>query len=267
MAKSTPLLSGLRVLVTRPAHQAQGQIDYLRQLGADPATLPLLEIAPTQAEDGTDYQHCKRCILDLDLYAGVIFVSPNAARIGADWIDQYWPQLPVGVRWIGIGQQTCNTLHQLGFEAWHAEGGFDSDALLAHSSMQAVQAQRFLILCAEGGRDLLANMLHQRGARVDCAHVYRRICPAYSNKVIQSTIYAQPLSAILITSGQALRNLLELGRPVTPALTDVRIIVPSARLAELARSLGFHRIRVAQGPDDCSMVDALLPARQSEPPA
>lgn len=255
-----PPLQGQRVLVTRPSHQSAGQIDYLRRLGADPVPLPLLEILPTQPEDGAEYQQCKRCILDLDLYAGVIFVSPNAARIGADWIDQYWPQLPLGVRWIGIGQQTCEALETFGFDAWHAEGGFDSETLLADPSMQAVAEQRFLILRAEGGRDLLADTLRERGARVDYAHIYRRSCPRLADDLIQSTIYAQPLSAILITSGQALRNLLALSGHGSAALTGIRIIVPSARLAELARSLGFTRIRVAQGPDDRSMVDALLPA-------
>ncbi|MBA4501623.1 uroporphyrinogen-III synthase [Marinobacterium marinum] len=251
-------LHGQRVLVTRPAHQAANQINYLRQQGADPVALPLLDIVPTSSEDA-DYQQCKQCILDLDLYRDVVFVSPNAARIGADWIDAYWPQLPLGVRWVGIGQQTTDTLTRLGFPAWYATGGFDSETLLAHPSMQNMVGAKVLILRAEGGRDLLADTLRQRGARVDFAHIYRRTCPQHTQGVIQSTIYAQPLSAILITSGQALRNLIHLCAAFD-ALTDVLIIVPSARLAELANSLGFNRIRVAQGPDDQSMVDALLPA-------
>ncbi len=253
-------LSGQRVLVTRPAHQSAYQIDYLQHLGAEPVPLPLLEILATREQDGADYLLSKACILDLDRYRDVIFVSPNAARIGADWIDEYWPQLPLGVRWVGIGKQTADTLNQLGFEAWHAEGGFDSETLLADPTMQDMTDARVLILRAEGGRDLLAETLRHRGARVDYAHIYRRACPDYADAVIQSTIYAQPLSAILITSGQALRNLLQLCGSAAATLTDTLIIVPSARLAELAHSLGFNRIRVAQGPDDQSMVDALLPA-------
>jgi uroporphyrinogen-III synthase len=252
-------LHGRRVLVTRPAHQSNRQMQLLQQLGAEPVALPLLDIVPTTEQDA-DFQQCKACILDLDLYRDVIFVSPNAARIGADWIDAYWPQLPLGVRWVGIGKQTADTLTQLGFEGWHAAGGFDSETLLADASMQQLGGERVLILRAEGGRDLLAETLRQRGARVDLAHIYRRACPQYDAAVIQSTIYAQPLSAILITSGQALNNLLQLCGSTAARLTDILIIVPSARLAELARSLGFNRIRVAQGPDDQSMVDALLPA-------
>lgn len=253
-------LTGQRILVTRPVHQARGQIDTLRRLGAEPVALPLLAIRPTTEDDAADYQQCKQCILDLDLYRDVIFVSPNAARIGADWIDTYWPQLPLGVRWVGIGQQTADTLNALGLPAWHAEGGFDSEALLADPSMQVMADTRVLIMRAEGGRTLLAETLRERGARVDLAHIYRRACPAHPPALIQSTIYAQPLSAMLITSGQALHNLIELCASINTRPTDIRIIVPSARLAELARSLGFNRIRVAQGPDDRSMIDALLPA-------
>lgn len=260
MAEPSLPLAGQRVLVTRPEHQAANQIELLRQLGAEPVPLPLLEILPTTAEDGADFQQCKACILDLDLYRDVIFVSPNAARIGADWIDDYWPQLPLGVRWVGIGKQTADTLQQLGFDAWHAAGGYDSETLLADPSLQQMDGERVLILRAEGGRDLLAQTLQQRGARVDYAHIYRRGCPEYPPELIQSTIYAQPLSAMLITSGQALRNLLTLCAAFNNRLTDTIVIVPSARLAELARSLGFNRIRVASGPDDTSMVNTLLPA-------
>ncbi len=43
-----------RILVTRPVAQAAGQSELLRQQGADPVELPLLEIIPT-AEDDSGY--------------------------------------------------------------------------------------------------------------------------------------------------------------------------------------------------------------------
>lgn len=254
MAEQT--LAGLRVLVTRPAHQAEGLIDALQKQGAEPIPFPLLEIEPIDESDRGAYNLIKARILDLDLYAGVIFISPNAARIGEQWIDQYWPQLPVGIDWLAIGAGTAATLDSLGIHAYHVKNGFDSEALLADPLLENIAEKRFLILRGEGGRELLAETLRSRGADVDYADLYRRVCPRYSQAEIKSTIYAQRLSVILITSGMALDNLLELAGAESDLL-ETALIVPSRRIADLARARGFTRIRIADGPDDSSMIRAL----------
>jgi len=268
--QASPLL-GQRVLVTRPAHQAQGQADLITSLGGQVLPLPLLQIEPVCETDTTDFQQLKRCILDLDLYTGVIFVSANAARQGAAWIDTYWPQLPLGVEWIGIGRQTCETLTALGFEAWHQPGGFDSESLLQAEFLQQIKDQRFLILRGDSGRELLYDTLSARGARVDCATVYYRRCPRYPQAIVQSTIYDQPISAMLVTSGDGLSNLMQITAQASDTqrkqLLETRVIIPSLRIAQLAEQLGFTQIKIAQGPDDQSMVQALIPANKLEKPA
>ncbi|WP_235017340.1 uroporphyrinogen-III synthase [Nitrincola tapanii] len=259
-------LHGQVCLVTRPAHQNQGQIAQLSALGAEALTLPLISIEPVsdQSEFGLIL---KEAILNLDRYQAVIFVSPNAARLGADWIDRYWPQLPIGVEWIGIGEQTTQALQAAGFPAWHA-AGYDSEALLADARTQAVAGQRILILRGNGGRELLSETLTERGAQVDRCCVYQRLCPEYPQALIESTIYHPFLSAILITSGEGLKNLMYLAQRVKHASIDTLlsrlILVPSRRLYDQARSLGFTQIRVASGADDRSMIAALLPANDLE---
>lgn len=251
-------LTGKRVLVTRPAHQAANLSAQLSALGAEPLALPLLEIVPTQTGDAA-YQTVKSRILDLDLYQGVIFVSANAAAIGAQWVDEYWPQLPIGVQWLAIGAATAARLEAEGIPAYHVAGGFDSEALLADPLLQDVAGQRFLIMRGKAGRELLATTLEARGATVHYADLYRRVCPAHDKELIQSTIYDQRLSVILITSGQALEHLLALAG-TEPDLLSTELIVPSPRIADLARARGFTRIRIADGPDDTSMIRAIRPA-------
>lgn len=252
-------LNGLRVLVTRPAHQARSLIEQLTALGAEPVPLPLLAIDEISETETDAFGAIKAKILDLDLYTGVIFVSANAARIGARWIDEYWPQLPVGVQWLAIGAATAHTLETLDIPAYHVKGGFDSEALLADPLLQQVSGQRFLIMRGEGGRELLADTLGARGARIDYADLYRRIRPHYSATDIKSTIYTQRLSVILITSGEALENLLEVAG-TEPDLLSTELIVPSRRIADIAQARGFNRIRIADGPDDSSMLRAIRPA-------
>lgn len=255
-------LQGQRILVTRPAHQAGGQAQQLEALGADAVVLPLLEIHAIGEDEPALYQQIKNKLLDLDLYSAVIFVSRNAARIGTQWIDTYWPQLPLGVHWMAIGAATAATLEAEGIPTYRAASGYDSEALLADPLLSDVAGQRILIMRGEGGRELLAETLRNRGAQVDYADLYRRRCPEHPAALIKSTIYAQALSGILITSGEALENLLRLAG-TGPELLKTELVVPSQRLAALATARGFTRIRVADGPDDPSMIRALLPEKRS----
>lgn len=247
------------ILVTRPRHQAMGQAELLTSLGAQPVLLPLLEITPT-SEDDSQYPLLKSRILDLDLYHKIIFVSANAVHTGMDLIDQYWPQLPVGIEWLAIGKQTCQQLSHYGISATPPEQGYDSEALLQLPALQQLEDQRILIMRGTGGRELLAEQLQARGARVDYADLYQRTAPDYTSAQISSTIGNKDVAAALITSGEALHNLDQLlqQQPQLNFLKTALIVVPSSRIASLARPLGYTRVIVANGPDDRSMAEAVL---------
>ncbi|NVK43840.1 MAG: uroporphyrinogen-III synthase [Oceanospirillaceae bacterium] len=258
-------LAGQRILVTRPRHQAAAQASRLAELGADVLQLPLLEIEPLTDRDPA-FAEARRHILDLDLYRAVIFVSANAARLGAELIDDYWPQLPVAIDWLAIGATTAATLGEYGIPAYHSPDGYDSEALLGSAPLQRVSGERILIVRGDSGRDMLASELTARGARVDYACLYRRARPEHDPTVLESTIYGQPLSAILITSGESLENLIQLadGSDAATGLRNCLLVVPSRRIADRAAKAGFKRTRLASGPDDRSMIAALLVQHDSE---
>lgn len=264
-------LEGRHVLVLRAAHQNAAQCERLAQLGAQGVALPALAIEPVTEINTEDYWSLKDSIQNIDTYQIVIFVSPNAAEFAYEWIDSYWPQLPVGVDWIGIGQQTCKRLQSLDIPAWSVANGYDSESLLSDARLQNVAGQRVLILRGQDGRRLIYDTLTQRGAKVDYRTVYYRRCPRYSEQVIYEAVVAHPPAAILATSGEVLTNLLSIvGQLSTEQRQSIflsLLIVPSQRIAELARGLGFTRVRVASGPDDESMVQAIIPANELEQPA
>lgn len=253
----TEQLKNRRILVTRPAHQAQGQVDLLASLGATAVELPLQQITPV-GESDPGYHPLKSRILDLDLYHSIIFVSANAARIGLDWVDAYWPQIPLGIRWYAIGRRTAEVLADYGITAFHSKHGYDSEALLAAAPLQEVDGQKILIMRGQGGRELLADTLHQRGAQVEYADLYQRQCPHYSDAHLNA-VFATPLDALLVTSAEALDNLQALAGPRLTSLQQHPLIVPSERIASLARQQSWQQVRVAEGPDDRAMIQALMP--------
>ena len=261
-------LAGKRVLVTRPAHQSAEQIAQLKQLGVDVVTLPVLEIKPF-SPPATEYHLAKSRILDLDLYQHVIFISANAARIGAELIDDYWPQLPIKVCWLAIGKITAATLANYGIDAESSTLGYDSEALLESSALQDVSDSRILIIRGQGGREKLAETLRERGAQVEYADLYQRVRPVYNDTLIEETLYQQRPDALLVTSSEGLNNLLLLAhgnqRQYDPStLFSCQLVVPSERVAQQAQLAGFKRITTAAGADDLAMITALLPATDAE---
>ena len=102
-----------RVLVTRPQGQGGSLGVGLEALGFTVYQQPLLELQALP--DLLPAQ--RQCLVDLDLYQHVIFISGNAVRYGMSWIEDYWPQLPVGLNWYAIGKATAGLLRDYGIEA------------------------------------------------------------------------------------------------------------------------------------------------------
>jgi len=249
-------LQGKRVLVTRPVHQSQALIQRLQGLGAIPVALPLMTIN-AYSEASPAFQTAKQLIMDLDLFQHVIFISPNAAQLGGELIDQYWPQLPVRVQWLAIGQQTTSVLTDYGIEAYYSPNGFDSEALLASAALKNVAGEKVLICRGRGGREKLAHELSARGAMVSYAELYERGCPDYSSEVLRTTLYEPLPDLLLLTSSEALKNLLQLVDDVhRQNLLQIPLLVPSQRTAQEAVTAGFKSVITAAGADDLSMIEA-----------
>ncbi|MGY8869488.1 MAG: uroporphyrinogen-III synthase [Pseudomonadales bacterium] len=263
-----PSLQNQRVLVTRPAQQAAQLIDLLEECGASPVHLPALEICPISETDPR-YTQLRSQMMNLDHYSIIICISPNAAHQALEWIDQFWPQPPEGIDWYAIGQKTAQILNDQDITTHFSAAGFDSEAMLTLPELTDIDGKKILILRGSSGRAMLAETLTARGAEVEYANLYDRKCPEYDDTHIKSIIYNIPLSSILITSGEALSNFVTVaaGRQKqfsTDSLHHLYLVVPSERIADQARHKGFTRIKVAQGPDDLSMVTALNSANDSE---
>lgn len=249
-------LQGKRVLVTRPIHQARALIEQLQARGATPVALPLMSITPL-SETNPVFRAARQLIMDLDLFQHVIFISANAAQQAGELIDQYWPQLPIRVQWLAIGQQTAAVLAEYGIDAYHSPDGFDSEALLASPALQNVAGDKILICRGLGGREKLAQELSARGAMVSYAELYERGCPNYSSEKLHNTLYEALPDILMLTSSEALKNLLQLTDDKhRQAMLQIPLLVPSQRTAQEAVLAGFTTVITTAGADDLSMIEA-----------
>lgn len=129
--------------------------------------------------------------LNLDLFTGVICVSPFAARLLTSALDRYWPMPPVGVQWWCNGPGTAGELTAHGLEPLFPEQGHTAEAVLASLDRRALNGQKWLVVQGQGGRERYPRALRDLGAEVTVLCLYRR------------QINAEALSALVEQSAQA----------------------------------------------------------------
>ena len=242
------------VLVTRPEGQAGPLCSALEASGFRACHLPLLQLEGLPELPPGE----RGKVLALDEYQHVIVVSGNAARYGLEQIDEVWPQLPLGPSWYAVGEATARALAARGIRALTPGTDMTSEGLLALPQLQAVSGQRVLIIKGEGGRGAMREQLGRRGARVDELACYRRSCPRYALGEVAAKLSQWQIQVVLISSGEGLANMLALLSPAeTSKFIGITLLVPSQRIAGLARQAGFRRVVTAENASDDAMLRAL----------
>ena len=249
------LLNNLSVLVTRPQGQADTLMAAIDAAGGKAVHCPVMDIVALT--DKVQLQQCKQKIMVLDEFQQVIFISGNAVNFGMAWVHQYWPQLPVGIDWHGIGKKTVAQLIDQGVpcQPYKPQGAMNSEALLQHKSLQQLAGQKVLIVRGIGGRDYLAQQLTKRGAQVSYAECYKRVVPVLADGELQQIIQQQAINTVCLNSGESAANFSRLlgGK----GLNKITVVVPGDRVAAIADELGFKHIITAESASDQSMLDAL----------
>ncbi|WP_416396307.1 uroporphyrinogen-III synthase [Allohahella sp. A8] len=225
-----------RILLSRPLverddgqriQQPEDPLLTSLQHSADVMNFPmqslLLYSAPLPAQ--------RKFITDIHCYDNIIVTSKAAARQLVDYLDQYWPQVPVGLPLMALGSGTAEALRTLSQRILLPQAGHSSEHLLALATLQNVTHRRILLVKGQGGRTTLAETLMARGAKVDTLLCYERRSLEHSaNELEQLTRFAPThVVALSLETLQALLQLKQL------KLTQALFLVPSERVAEPLR--------------------------------
>ena len=245
-------LAGCGIAITRPPDQAKKLAAMVRQAGGEPILFPLLDIVPV--DDFSMFDH----IVDrLDDFDWAIFVSSNAVQHGMGrMLARRVP--PHSLKYVAMGPVTAEELGRLGVhEVLTPADRFDSESLLNLPEMCAVAGKRCAIFRGIGGRDLLARTLTERGAVVEFAECYQRVNPGRDTGKLQCLWQNGHLQALVVTSSEALRNLLAIADRDSAWLKATPVFVNHPRIAEAVNALGLHAI-TAFTPSDAGMLETLI---------
>lgn len=230
----------MRVIVTRPAAQAQGWVRQLQQLGLDAVSLPLVDIEPA-ADGGAAVQ---QAWAQLPGVALAMFVSPNAVAhfFGVRPSGAVWP---AAVQAGSTGPGTTSALHEAGVPAAQlveppAGGPHDTETLWQLIGHQPWAGRRVLVVRGEDGRDWLAEQLRAAGAQVQFVAAYRRVAPRLDMGLVNAAL-ADPAGHVWhFTSSEGIVHLLSQcpGRDWSAS----RALATHPRIADTARGAGFNPV-------------------------
>jgi uroporphyrinogen-III synthase len=197
------------VLVTRPVEQSDRLMQRLRALGARPLLFPALEIAAVRQPE-----RLVLLLAGIERYDWLLFVSPTAVEYGLDALRQAGKAAAaMRINTAAVGSATAAALRAAGMvDRWSRRKPATIANICWRCRNLPICGRRVLIFRGEGGRELIAATLRDRGAQVDYAECYRRVCPDGDPRPLRQALADGRIQAVTAFSGETLDNLLSARR-------------------------------------------------------
>ncbi len=246
---SSPL-AGASIIVTRPSGTSASMRRRIQALGGSALSLPGISLRATR--NGALVRKQLRAAQSADI---VIFTSPAAVRFAFALLPQLRLRRTAQVCVPGSG--SARALQRRGVNGvFYPAERHDSEGMLALPMFARLRHRRVALVGAPGGRDLLPRALRARGAHVELVNTYERARPRLDRRHFHALETAPTPLISLYSSADALTNLHAVLSPALFAhLAANDCVVSSARVGEVAHTLGFVRVHVAASAEPAALLD------------
>ncbi|MBI3091439.1 MAG: uroporphyrinogen-III synthase [Candidatus Tectomicrobia bacterium] len=201
-------LFGKRIVVTRPAGAAATFAALLERAGAEVIPCPVIEPRPLD-----DYASLDAALRRLGEYDWLLFTSVHGVRFFA---QRLW-EVGLDLRAIGqaklcaIGPKTAAEIERLRLRVDLMPAEYRAEGVLAALLERAggeVAGLRFLLPRALVAREVLPEMLRERGAVIDVVPAYRTVLPAATpaHAAMLEHLEQRRVAAITFTSSSTVTN-------------------------------------------------------------
>jgi uroporphyrinogen-III synthase len=195
-------LEGLRIVVTRAAHQAEELAAPLRQLGADVILLPAIAIGPP-----ADVRPLQEAARRANNYDWVVFTSQNSVAAFSSHLATNDEQR---FKAAAIGKATRDAAEAQGLRVHLVPEKYVAGSLADAFASENLAGKHVLIPSAAVTRDVIPRKLEECGAIVSIVEAYRNVLPdGAANQA--APVFSEPLPDwVLFASSSAVENLVAL---------------------------------------------------------
>ncbi len=247
-------LSGVSIVITRPAATAAALVRAVQRAGGNALRLPGMSLRPAPNPQAVFGQ--LHTAGDADVW---IVTSPAAVR----FLWRLAPDLhaPGQITVFAVGRGTARALARRGILAIAPAHGNEGIAgVLALPQLKSLRGKTVVVIGAPGGRDPSAE-LARRGASATRLDVYQRLPAPLTSAQVAAIVAAKDPFVTLLTSAEILGNLTaQLPAKALHRMQAAALIVASDRLRKVAAAAGFTRIAVAASPAPRDLVAAAASA-------
>ena len=198
-----PGLEGLRIVVTRAAHQAEELARPLRELGAEVILTPVIGIAAP-----ADPAPLREAASRADEYDWILFTSANAIRAFAAELAQSPAICKASIA--TVGSATRDAAEQHGFVVTLVPDRYVAESLVQSFVDKDLNGRRILIPSAAVTRDIVPAELRKRGAHVDLVEAYRNVIPPEAAERADAVFREPYPDWVTFASSSAADNLVQL---------------------------------------------------------
>lgn len=250
----TQPLAGRRILVTRAAHQAGKLSEGLRDAGAEPVEVPVLEIQPPASYDPLD-----AALRQFGSYNWLILTSANAVHATVERAAAcgivFRGEMP---QVAAVGRATAEAASQAGFTVSFTPKEYVAESLIEALSERA-SGQRILLARAAIARDLIPDELRATGAIVDVVDAYQNAIPSEAAAKLRSALSSR-IDAATFTSSSSASHLAEVARTAGVAFpfAGVKAISIGPITSATLRELGWPPDAEADPHDIPGLIHAVI---------
>ncbi len=222
-------MRGVRIVVTRAAHQAEELAAPLRELGAEVLLVPMIGIAPPLDETPLRNAAANNASYDWIVFTSVNAVSAFSRALGGR-------KLVSNIA--AIGPATRDAAERQGFLVSITPQQYIAESLAAALGTEQLAGKKILLPGAAVTRDVVPRRLRELGAHVTVVEAYRNVLPAEATAQA-AAIFRDPLPDWLtFASSSAAENTAR----IVPAHTLGRIRIASIGPAttRTVEELGFR---------------------------
>jgi uroporphyrinogen III methyltransferase / synthase len=244
---------GKRVLITRPASQAEAFVSALYARGVEPILASTIVIGPPD-----DPHPSHHAIDELASYAWIVFSSQNAVDAFFDRLNS----LDADARYLGhakvaaIGTKTAQRLRDHGVRADLVPAEFVSEEIAPALIDAAKTGDRVLVYRAQDARDVLPGMLEDAGLRVTVVAAYKTSF-AHDPKFAQKVERADVLTFTSASTVQGFAEALGGDAKAVEAARGKAVACIGPITADAARECGLQVDVIADVFTTAGLLDAL----------